>query len=256
MNILLRSFSTQGRPWLAMLVSMAMAGITATAAAAPDAQTLLKQSDRARGGGLPGIVWTVTADSREGGRDLESQVLEVKATADASLAETQKPARFRGNKLLQVGRNMWVTKPGLSKPIPVSPRQRMTGLASNGDIAATDYAGDYNGVLQGEEAINGEACYLLDLTARDRGATYDHIRYWIAKDRGVGVKAEFYSLSGKLLKVATFEYKQTIIYQGQSIPFISHMTITDALQDARTDLQYGGVVVQSIPASEFAQGQL
>ena len=256
MNIVLQSIQNQRRQWLAMLASIAMAVITATASAAPDAEALLKQADRARGGGLPGIVWTVAAESREGGRDLETQVLEVKATADASLAETQEPARFRGNKLLQVGRNMWVTKPGLSKPIPVSPRQRMTGLASNGDIAATNYAGDYNGVLQGEEAVNGEACYLLDLTAQDKSSTYDHVRYWIAKDRGVGVKAEFYSLSGKLLKTATFEYKQTITYEGKSIPFVSHMIITDALQDASTDLKYGDVVVQPIPTSEFAQGQL
>lgn len=235
---------------------VAMMVVAGTATAAPDPDALLKQSDRARGGGLPGIMWTVTANSREGGRELEPQVLEVKAVPDASLAETRKPSRFRGNKLLQAGRNMWITKPGLSKPIPVSPRQRMTGLASNGDIAATNYAEDYEATLDGEDNIGGEKCYVLELRARDKRTTYDRVRYWISSDRGVGIKAEFYSLSGKLLKSAAFEYDQMIQHGGADIPFVSRMVIEDKLQDARTELDYGAVDVKQIPSSTFSLGQL
>jgi len=231
--------------------------ITATTAmAAPDPNSLLEQSDKARGGGLPGIEWTVTAESREGGRKLEPQVLQVKAVPDASLVETLEPSRFRGNKLLQAGRNMWITKPGLSKPIPVSPRQRMTGLASNGDIAATNYAKDYKATLDGEESIGGDECYVLELQARDKHTTYDRVRYWIAKDRGLGIKAEFYSLSGKLLKSAAFTYDQTIRYNGNTIPFISRMVIEDQLEDAKTELAYGAVKVEEISSSVFSLGQM
>jgi len=227
-----------------------------TLMAAPNPNNLLDQSDKARGGGLPGIEWTVTAKSREGGRTLEPQVLRVKAVPDASLVETQEPSRFRGNKLLEVGRNMWITKPGLSKPIPVSPRQRMTGLASNGDIAATNYANDYKATLDGEESIGGVQCYVLELKARDKRTTYDRVRYWVSKDRGLGVKAEFYSLSGKLLKSASFAYDQTIQHNGKTIPFISRMVIEDELQDARTELAYGSVEVKDISSSAFSLGQL
>ena len=90
--------------------------------AAPDAHSILKDSDQARGGGLPGIVWEIKLQSRDGERSDEPQRILVKAVDDSSVAETQEPARFKGSKILQVERNMWMTRPGLSKPIPISPR--------------------------------------------------------------------------------------------------------------------------------------
>jgi hypothetical protein len=224
--------------------------------AAPDAKTILEQSDHARGGGLPGIIWEIKLSSRDGSKVDEPQRLLVKAVDDASLAETLEPSRFKGSKILQVGRNMWLTRPGLSKPIPISPRQRMSGQASNGDIAATNYAKDYDAQLAQEEAVDGEACYVLDLKAKHNRATYDKIRYWVSLKRSVGVKAEFYSVSGKLLKTAHFDYGNSIQYEGQRAPFISRMTIHDALIDAETVMEFGTVKVQKVNASEFDLGQL
>jgi len=224
--------------------------------AAPDAQALLRHSDQARGGGLPGMVWEIRLTSRDGDKIGEPQRLLIKAVDDSSVAETLEPARFKGSKLLQVARNMWLTRPGLSKPIPISPRQRMSGQASNGDIAATNYAQDYEAQLAGEEVIDGEPCYMLDLTAKHKRATYDRVHYWISVKRGVGVKAEFYSLSGKLLKTAHFDYGNLIEYQGRRIPFVSRMSIRDALIDAETTMEYGTVQARSIPAADFDLGQM
>ena len=226
------------------------------AAAAPDAQTVLQRSDHARGGGLPGIVWEIRLIPREGDRLREEQRLEVRAVDDASVAETLEPARFRGSRVLQVGRNMWLTKTGLAKPIPISPRQRMTGQAANGDIAATNYAADYGATLAGEENLDGEACYVLELAARHKHTTYDRVRYWVSRNREVAVKAEFYSVSGKLLKTALFEYGQEIRYQGHGIPFVSRMLIRDALGDGETDMRYSQAKVRPVPAAEFELGQL
>jgi hypothetical protein len=224
--------------------------------ATPDAKTILEQSDRARGGGLPGIVWEIKLNSHDGDKVDEPQRLLVKATDDASVAETFEPSRFKGSRILQVGRNMWLTRPGLSKPIPISPRQRMSGQASNGDIAATNYAKDYEAQLAQEEAVQGESCYVLDLKAKHNRATYDKIRYWVSIKRSVGVKAEFYSVSGKLLKTAHFDYGNSIQYEGQHAPFVSRMTIRDALIDAETVMEFGTVKVQKVNAGEFDLGQL
>jgi hypothetical protein len=227
-----------------------------SAYAAPDATTLLKHSDQARGGGLPGIVWEIKLTSRDGERVDEPQRLLVKAVDESSVAEVLEPARSKGSKILQVDRNMWLTKPGLSKPIPISPRQRMSGQASNGDIAATNYAADYDAKMNADETLDGESCYVLDLAAKHKRATYDRISYWISVKRGVGIKAEFYSLSGKLLKTARFEYNNAIDYEGKHTPFVSKMTIHDALIDAETTMEFGTVKVKKIAASEFDLGQL
>ena len=241
---------------LATTLLLLLLCVSAIAWATDDPAAILKASDRARGGGLPGIVWQIRLLSREGERTEEPQALVVKAVDNSSVAETIEPARFRGSKMLQVDRNMWLTRAGLSKPIPISPRQRMSGQAANGDIAATNYAKDYEAVSAGEETIDGEACFVLDLTAKHKRTTYDKIRYWVAKKRKVGVRAEFYSVSGKLLKRATFVYGNTIEYQGKKIPFISRMTITDAMSDAETTMEFGKVTVKAIAPAEFDLGQL
>lgn len=231
-------------------------GYALAAYAAPDVQALLTHADRARGGGTPGIVWNIRLSSRDGDKVDEPQLLRVKATDDASVAETLEPVRSKGAKLLQVERNMWMTRPGLSKPIPISPRQRMSGQASNGDIAATNYVADYQAVLVNEEKVDGETCYVLELTAKHKRTTYDKIRYWISVSRGVGVKAEFYSVSGKLLKVALFKYDNMIEFQGKQSPFVSSMTIRDAMTPAETIMEFGTVKVQKIAPSEFDLGQV
>jgi hypothetical protein len=224
--------------------------------AAPDAHAILKESDQARGGGLPGIVWEIKLQSRDGERTDEPQRILVKAVDDSSVAETQEPVRFKGSKILQVERSMWMTRPGLSKPIPISPRQRMSGQAANGDIAATNYAGDYDAEMAGTESVDGEPCHVLNLTAKHKRATYDKIRYWVSEKRVVGVKAEFYSVSGKLLKTARFEYGNSIEHEGKRIPFINKMTIRDALIDAETVMEFGTVKVKKVAASEFDLGQM
>lgn len=238
------------------ILVLGLLGLGNPAFAAPDAHTILKNADQARGGGLPGIEWEIKLVSRDGERQDEPQRVQVRAVDNSSVAETQEPARFKGSRLLQVERNMWLTRPGLSKPIPISPRQRMSGQASNGDIAATNYAGDYAAQLSGSETLDGEPCHVLELTAKHKRATYDRIRYWVSVKRTVGLKAEFYSVSGKLLKTARFEYANTIEHEGRRIPFVSRMTIRDALIDAETTMEFGTVKVKKIAAAEFDLGQM
>ena len=238
------------------ILALGLMSLACAVDAAPDAHSILTSSDQARGGGLPGIVWEIKLASRDGDKIDEPQRLVVKASDKSSVAEVFEPVRSKGSKILQVENNMWLTKPGLSKPIPISPRQRMSGQASNGDIAATNYAGDYDAQMVATESVEGEPCHVLDLKAKHKRATYDKIRYWVSVKRGVGVKAEFQSVSGKLLKTAHFEYNSTIEHDGRRIPFISKMSIRDALIDAETVMEFGSVRVKRVAASEFDLGQI
>lgn len=228
------------------------------AAAAPDPLELIRQADKARGGGLPGLRWLVTATTTGGAQSDTDSVLNlsVKATTDASLAEILAPGRSKGTKMLQAGRNMWLSKPGLKKPIPISPRQRLTGMAATGDIAATNFAKDYSARLLREEMLGSQRCYVLELTANSRQSTYDRLLYWISADRGLGLQAEFLSLSGKPIKKAEFSYDNAIETGGKKSPFISKMLIADAVTDSRTTLEFSQVKVQALPAAEFDVGNL
>jgi hypothetical protein len=239
---------------IAIIAALAVVALSVTGRSAEDASfatNILLKTDIERGGGLPGIAWDIHALVK--GRDSEmARDLRVKACKQDSLAEFTSPPSVKGQKLLLVGRNMWFVQPGLQKPVPISPRQRLTGLASNGDIAATDYAGDYVPTLAREETMQGEKCYVLDLRANNKSVAYDHIVYWVSKARLVGIKAEFYTLSGKHLKSATFDYENRIEYQGHDWPFISRMTITDPLDALSvTVMDYSRVHVARIPPNDF-----
>ncbi|MFZ2397791.1 MAG: outer membrane lipoprotein-sorting protein, partial [Smithella sp.] len=163
---------------------------------------MLQKADEARGN-AEGIQWEISMDSIEGGRE-QHRTLRVNARGYNSLIDTLAPANVKGQKLLMQDRNMWFAKPGLSKAVPISPRQKLMGTAANGDIASTNYAGDYKIVSSEDGQFNGEACWVMALQAVDSRATYDRIKYWVSKERIVGLKAEFYTVSGKMFKTATF----------------------------------------------------
>ncbi|MCS6763669.1 MAG: outer membrane lipoprotein-sorting protein [Candidatus Protistobacter heckmanni] len=219
--------------------------LPAAQAAEPDAMQLLKRSDQARGGGYAGLVWEIqVTNTGSGAEDQPNQKLCIKAVDTASVAEVLDPPNTKGSCMLQVDRNMWMTKHGLKKPVAI------------GDIAATNYAKDYSAKYLRQEDVGGEPCHVLDLSVNNRQTTYDRITYWVLAKRGLAVKAEFLSLSCKKLKSADFEYGNSIVANGKTIPFVSKMTIADALTDARTTLQYTRIKVQAVPASEFDVGNL
>lgn len=220
--------------------------------AEPDAHALLVSADQGRGGGFAGLVWEVrTHTTGTGAEDQVDQRLRVKAHATASVAEVLEPANSKGSRMLQVDRNMWMTKPGLRKPIAISPRQRLTGQAALGDIAATNYAQDYAPRYLRQEKLGGEMCHVLELVAKSRQTTYDRIIYWVSTRTGLAVKADFLSISGKRLKSADFEHGNRIRVNGENLAFVSRMHIADALTDAKTVLLYGQVQVKPLASSEF-----
>ena len=220
-------------------------------AAEPSVTEILRHADRARGN-LAGIVWDITITTNEEGRD-ETRGLTVKVKGQDTLARYTLPPAYNDRLVLMKDRNMWFIRSGLRKPVSISPRQKLMGDAANGDIASTDYANDYEGTLTGREAVKGEECYVLDLKAANKNVTYDRIRYWVSKDRLVGVKAEFYTLSGKLFKTAEFIYGNRIMLDtGEEIPFISKLLIRDAIRKDRiTTLGYANIRVQTVPDSAF-----
>jgi hypothetical protein len=238
---------------LACLLTGSLTPVSAAQAGqeAPDAGDLLKKSDAARGGGLPGVYWRVTLHSFDGDKT-DDQGLTVKADTENSLAEFFSPGNMADQKLLMVGRNMWFVRSGLRKPVPISPRQRLLGQASNGDIAATNYAKDYDATLAGQDVINGDPVYKLQLTARNDQVTYPRIDYWISAETRLAEKADFYSVSGRIIKSARFEYNNLIEYQGKKIPFVSRMVIQDEINPGqKTTLEYSNVVAKELPPRTF-----
>lgn len=198
------------------------------ATSTPSALELLQDSDRARGGLAEGVTWTVEIASTEE-QVTSTRAYLVKARGTDALAEATAPPRAKGEQLLFNDRTLWFLKPGLRKPVSISARQKLSGEASNGDIASTNYARDYEGTVVGEEPVGDEVAYKLELKAKAPNVTYEGIRYWVSKRRRLALKAEFLTVSGECFKTATFEYRNSLVVGGKPVEFISAMTITDAM---------------------------
>ncbi|MBC8440024.1 MAG: outer membrane lipoprotein-sorting protein [Deltaproteobacteria bacterium] len=211
---------------------------------------LLAQSDLSRGN-VSGIEWDIDIETESEGK-IQKNTLQVLVKGTNCLAIYQTPAKMKGRKLLMKDRNMWFIKPGLSKPVPISPRQKLLGGASNGDIASTNYAGDYTIESITQDLLKTEPCFLYELKARTKNVTYDRIRYWVSLPRKIGLKAEFFTLSGKMFKIAFFEYDNTIMLNGQEQPFVSKMTIKNAMVETeKTIMAYHDINIREISASAF-----
>lgn len=212
---------------------------------------ILRKADTATGAGLGGIRWQIGIVSTDSKGDVDEQTMQLQAVDNKWVAETLSPLRSRGQKILMIKRNMWFSKPGLRKPVPISMRQRLSGGASNGDVASTNYAGDYTATRLEDEIIDEQSHYVFDLVAKTKSVTYDKVKYWVSQDSGLGAKAEFYSRSGKHLKTASFAYANTIVVDGESKPFLSTMNIVDELNGNHSQFSYGDVEIKSISATAF-----
>lgn len=198
-----------------------------------DSAAILARADRSRGN-IPGAVWNVELITGDGEK-VDTVEFDVKVRNTDFFAEYLTPPRQKGNRLLMVGGNMWFYKPGLSKPVPISQRQKLSGNAAYGDISATNYADDYERERLPDETNRGELCYVFDLKAKPgRLTTYDRIRIWISKARGVSMRAEYYTVSGKLFKSVEVDHDQTLEVDGETIPFVSEARFVDELVTRET----------------------
>src|SRR5439155_17405547 len=99
--------------------------------------------------------------------------------SDRSVVEFIAPATEKGKFLLMLRDAMWIYMPNTSRPIRISPLQRLMGQASNGDVARTTFTIDYNAVSIADDEVDGHHAQVLDLVAKDPGVAYAKVRLWL-----------------------------------------------------------------------------
>lgn len=166
---------------------------------------------------------------------------------------TLEPASERGQALLMRGRDLWVFMPSVSQPVRLSLAQRLTGQVANGDLARANFSGDYHPAIVGADTVEGTATQVLDLTAVDRGVTYAKVKYWVAQKDSRPVQAEFYALSGRLLKTCRYEDFRPLA--GQTRP--TRLVMEDALKKGdKSVLVYESMQLRELPERMFTREYL
>jgi outer membrane lipoprotein-sorting protein len=163
------------------------------------------------------------------------------------------PASERGQMLLMKGRELWIFLPTVSQPVRLPLSQRLTGVVANGDLARANFAGDYVPKLLRTERLDGEPTNVLELIAVDRSVTYHKVIYWVREGTFWPVKAEFYSLSDRLLKTCRYEKFEKVA--GRLRP--TRLVMTDALREGEESiLEYSDLKLRDIPDKVFTKDYL
>lgn len=142
-------------------------------------------------------------------RVVTKQMISYSRGNEKSYIEFLSPARDKGTKMLKIVDVVKIYYPSAERVMRLSGhmlRQSMMGS----DFSYEDMTErskklreEYSGEVQGEETIDGRACYVLVLTSKIEKQTYFTRKAWIDKERFLGLKEELYAKSGKLLKVMT-----------------------------------------------------
>lgn len=170
-----------------------------------------------------------------------------------TIVMTLEPASERGQALLMKGRDLWIFMPSVSQPVRLSLAQRLTGQVANGDLARANFAGDYTAKLLRTETLDGAPTYVLELTAADRGVTYHRVLYWVRQADFRPQKAEFYTLSDRLMKTCLYlDYRQI---GGRMRP--GRLVMQDALRkDEESVLEYRDMRMRDLPDKMFSKDYL
>lgn len=241
----------------AALLLLATSIGSAPASDVPDANVqardLLLRADRIRfpeaGFQVDIVITTTTPDSEPDERSY--RILSLGNTR--TLVQTTAPAVDRNQILLMRDRDLWAFLPNLSQPIRLPLSQRLTGQVANGDLARANFVGDYEPRILRKETLDGEAYVVLQLDAVDRWVTYRKVLYWVNARNARPHKAEFYAISGRLLKTAHYQDYQSL--GGEIRP--TRLIIEDALRKGhRSELEYSDMVLRDLPDHIFTKNYL
>jgi outer membrane lipoprotein-sorting protein len=170
-----------------------------------------------------------------------------------SVVMATEPASERGQIILMKGRDLWIFMPSVSQPVRLSLSQRLTGQVANGDLARANFAGDYNATIMRTDSIDGEKYYVLELIGVDRSVTYHKVLYWVRQSNFWPYRAEFYSLSDRLLKTSRYENFQTLL--GKQRP--TRLVMEDALRKGEVSvLEYSEMKLRDLPDKIFTKDYL
>jgi len=172
---------------------------------------------------------------------------------DNTIVMVTEPASERGQILLMRGRDLWIFLPSVSQPVRLSLAQRLTGQVANGDLARANFAGDYDAKVLRTENVDGEPHDVLELTAVDRSVTYHRVLYWVRQGNNYPHKAEFYALSGRLLKTCIYENFKMMA--GRVRP--TRLVMQDALHKGEESvLDYTDMRFRELPDKVFSKDYL
>lgn len=154
---------------------------------------------------------------------------------DKAFVEYLSPPREKGKKMLKLDDKIWTYTPEpTDRIITISGhllRQSVMGSdLSYEDITENDHLVElYDAEVIAEDEIDGQPCYVLQLTAKEQDISYYSRKLWVDSEHWLPLKEERYAKSGKLLKTAEI----LEIFQVDDRWYPKKMIFKDALSSGK-----------------------
>jgi negative regulator of sigma E activity len=193
--------------------------------------------------------------SRPNQADVVSQLKLWKKGSDKAVAEVLAPPEAKGQKILRVKDEVKIFFPDICKIVPVTSKTSLLGTTfTSTDILRVDLVKDYHATLVGTEIMAGQSAYKLELKAKDETVAFDRVLYWVAEKDFLPLRGEYYTQSGRLLRVLTLSEPKRL---GGAVR-MSKSVIEDALTaGAKTTSTIQEMeVVKDLPEELFSEEAL
>lgn len=160
---------------------------------------------------------------------------------DFSMILITEPARDRGTVFLKRENEIWHWVPSIGRTVRMPPSMMaqswMGSDFTNDDLVReSSIVHDYTHTLVRTETLQGERCYVIDLTPRpDAAVVWDRVRMWVSERDFLQLRTELYDEDGELVQV--IEGSEIRTFDGRRLP--SRLTLIPQEQRGhRTVLEY------------------
>lgn len=232
-------------------------------ARADTAPQIIARTDAVRNPQRP-FHTTVTLVEYVSGRERDQDTLTVFAKSDPrthqfrNLVQYEAPPRDAGKRVLLGGGALWFYDPASKASVRISPAQQLIGQAAIGDVLTVNLSADYVATLVATESIEDATrtqrkCWRLQLKAADDLATYSRVDYWVEQGTYLPIKGDFYSDSGRLLKIAYYRHFSRILGTIRPTQTIIIDAVDKSLATVATSSDFG---YQDIPDTWFQRDYL
>ena len=241
-----------------MVISLIVTAVASAASSestdAELAQSILEKADQIR---FPRESFQVDVNINTTAPDQGADMRKYRVLSkgnENSVVMTTEPASERGQIILMKGRDLWVFMPDISQPVRLSLSQRLTGQVANGDLARANFAGDTTRPFWRTDTIDGDKYYVSGTYwAFYRGVTYHKVLYWVRQSNFWPYRAEFYSLSNRLLKTARYEDFKMLLGKQRT----TRLVMEDALRKGEVSvLEYSEMKLRDLPDKIFTKDYL
>lgn len=140
--------------------------------------------------------------------------------------------------------DQWIYLPALKKTKRISSDSKSDYFM--GSDFTYDDLGDRqpkqdNHKLLREENVNGENCFVVESTPKDKDYMYSKTITWIIKDKWIGLKKEFYDEDGELLKILNVDKYENI----NGFLIITNTAMNNKQNDHKTIMELKNVKINT-----------